>query len=388
MATTVLNSWRSWAHPLSLASTKPGREDVIGRDIVGQQDKEQDSADNMTAMSEPFYDKRTNHAMVPSTPSGDVPLSHSSTTNGNASFNQLVSGVANANPAHPPPRQLTSSIPSIPPPAHNQHPFPSSLPLPTLPHSAPMLSLLPVNPLRRPNKLRKSNPASTMPPVLAPLSFIEEPDPALDFEHISHDVQRTPLHLPQPSLIPESFNSQDVPQPALCEKPQKSMSLTRRLTKRRRPSLPPIPQAQIVPSSSGAAAAAAIAAISQSSSPVLPGTCHRARSDVGHGVRSSISMKRSSIIRRFSVRSPNHSLEANRPGTSTIPSPLSPNSQVPSSFSSGSVTRWSRWRSAVSDIGHGTVEENPLFLPLVRVTSPFSIKLVRKFLFVRYVLFF
>lgn len=284
------------------------------------------------------------------------------------------SGGANVSTPLSPPRQVASSLL---PTTQNQLPFPSSLPLPPPPDFSAMLALLPEIPIRRQNKLRKPSRISATPPVLAPLSFIEEPELDLEFEHISHDVQRSSPHPLRQSLTSESLNPQDVPLPEQCEHPQRQTFVARRLTKRRRPSLAPIPQEQVVSSSSGAAAAAAvtgnpaapIAALSQISSHSKP---HRARSDNGHGIRHSVSVKRQSIIRRLSMRTPKPSFESQT--TSSGLSSVGP--ATPVSQSSG---MWSRWRGAVSEAGHGgTTEDTPVSLPLVRVSSPFSIHMPSK----------
>lgn len=374
MATTVLDPWKSWARPLALASTMAGMDSLNKRD-VGPRD-----GDLLPRSSTHDTSPKNNHALGPGTSLDRLSRFHihSSEANHNTQFNPPASGAANDIPFLPPPRQLTS----IPPlPAQNQPLFPSPLPLPPPPDSSLMLTLLPVNPLRRANKLRKPSRISAMPPVLAPLSFTEEPELDLDFEHVSHDVQRTSSHSTRQSL---TLEQQDIPPPELCEQAIRPSSLPRRLTKRRRPSLPSNPQPQIVPSSSGAAAAAAItgnpsapiAAVSQISSPISPLTSSRARSDVGHELRSSLSTKRSSIIRRLSMRSPKRSLDASSQTTSTT-SGIS--SSAARSSASSSLTRWTKWRGTPSEHGHHTMkEESPVFLPLVRVTSPLSITLVRK----------
>lgn len=363
--TTLVEAVR--AYPLK------GEQNKI--DVVGQQEGNTRRLEGILGTSSTVCDtsSRTNQKMVP----GTLSTSHHS-----AHLNPPTLGGPNDAPLPSSTRQLASSIPLS---AQNHHPFPSFLPLPP-PVFSPMLTLLPENPLRRPNKLRKPSRISPTPPVLAPLSFIEEPELDVDFEHISHDVQHTSFCPPrQQSLTNKTFHQQDAPPPDLCERPIRPPSVTRRLTKRRRMSLSPIPQAQIVSSSSGAAAAAAatgnpaapVAAISQISSPISTSTPHRAQSDVGHGLRSSLSVKRSNIIRRLSMRSPKHSLDAGSQSTSTG-SRLSGSTGF-TTLSSGSIGRWSRWRGTASDSGHNSTNDGPpVFLPLVRVTSPLSVTLVRR----------
>jgi hypothetical protein len=256
--------------------------------------------------------------------------------------------------------------------------------LPHPPDLSAMLALLPENPLRRTNKLRKpQSRISATPPVLAPLSFIEEPEPDLDFEHVSHDVTRSSAHSSQHSLTIQSVPSQDAPSPQQCEY---TLRPIRRLTKRRKSNLAPQPQHQVVPSSSGAAAAAAMTGNPSASIGTLSqmsrhnsSSAPRACSDIGHGLRHSVSIKRANIIRRLSMRTPKPSFDSQATNSGMSSSTGGP--PTPTSPTSGPTGLLLKWCGAVSELGHDSMNDDPpIFrsLPLVRITSPLSINNVRK----------
>jgi hypothetical protein len=362
---------------VSLAQLRPTSQ-ITNQHGLGKRNRVHRDPDNFPGSSE---DSRLNHrhnqTMVPGTNANSrhgsrvLVCSPSSTTIPGEHPCPPRSGGANDNPPLSPSRQLTSSLTPTP---QNQLPFPS-LSLPSPPDFSAMLAILPENPLRRTNKMRRPNRISANPPVLAPLSFIEEPELELDFEQISHDVQHTSSHPLCQSLTNDHFPQQDAPSPELCEHAPRY-----RLTKRQMPSLTPIPQEKVVSSSSRAAAAAAVTGnpaapiasgdrISSHSSSNKP---HRARSENGHGLRHSVSIKRASIIRRLSTRTPKLSFESQ-----TTSSGLS-SSTGPTTPVSPTMGVLSRWRGAVSEVGHESTKEGPpISLPLVRVTSPLSIHMVR-----------
>lgn len=303
-------------------------------------------ANSETSSSAYHTSPKAYQKMVPGTHENHLSHMHFH-SNYHLPLNSFPSGGKNDSPA----RQLTSSIPF---PVQNRHSFPSFLLFPPPPDSSTMMTLLPEIPHRRSKKLRKPS-ITRNPPNPPPLSFVEDHDLDIDFDHFSHDVQPPSLFPLRPqSLTHIPLFRQDT-YPPDYETSVQPPSHGGKLMGRRWNS--PAPLTQIVPSSSGAAAAAAatgnptapVAAISQISSPFTLSVPVRSHSDYGRSLSTSITMKGSNLMRKLSRRSPRPSLDRSSSQVMIVDSKSSGTANAPTS--AGSLRRWSWWRTTVEHNG-------------------------------------